>query len=95
MKKIKALLVIDMQKGSFTEATPRFDTDGVVSRINGLAQRLRAENQPVIFIQHDGTTNNEYIPKTTEWELLDGLETRANPSPTPALPKRERIAGPL
>lgn len=28
-------------------------------------------------------------------DLLDGLETRANPSPTPALPKRERIAGPL
>jgi nicotinamidase-related amidase len=26
-------------------------------------------------IQHDGTALNEYIPGTTDWELLDDLET--------------------
>ena len=30
-------MVIDMQKGSFTSKSPRFDTKGVVMRINELA----------------------------------------------------------
>ncbi len=41
MKNRKALLVIDMQKGSFTALTPRHDTDGVVQRINLMAEAFR------------------------------------------------------
>ncbi len=70
----KALLIIDMQKGSFTPKTPRFDTTGVVSRINALAKQFRETGLPVIFIQHDGTAMNEFIPNTNEWELLDDLK---------------------
>lgn len=70
----KALLIIDMQKGSFTPDTPRFDTDGVVNRINGLAQIFRKSKFPVIVIQHDGSSANEYVPNTREWELLDNIE---------------------
>lgn len=69
-----ALLIIDMQKGSFTAATPRHDTAGVVSRINDLANIFRAQNLPVIFIQHDGSKEQAFIPHTEEWELLDELE---------------------
>lgn len=68
-----ALLVIDMQKGSFTEKTPRYDTAGIVDRINQLSQIFRSSNLPVIFVQHDGTSFNEFVPNTTEWELLDEL----------------------
>ncbi|WP_020532159.1 cysteine hydrolase family protein [Flexithrix dorotheae] len=70
----KALLVIDMQKGSFTDETPRFDSAGVVRRINALAQKFRAVDLPVIFIQHDGSKWNAFVPNTTEWELLDELD---------------------
>ena len=70
----KALLIIDMQKGSFTPKTPRFNTRGVVNKINALAKLFRTKNLPVIFIQHDGTNMNEFIPNTTEWALLDDLE---------------------
>lgn len=69
-----ALLVIDMQKGSFTEKTPRFDTVGVVQRINELAAMQRKNNLPVIFIQHDGTGTGEFEKNTIEWELLDELK---------------------
>ena len=58
MEKRKALLVIDMQKGSFTSETPRFDSKGVIERINSLARIFRESNYPVIFIQHDGTKEN-------------------------------------
>ena len=70
----KALLIIDMQKGSFTAATPRFDTPGVVSRINEIAEAFRAANQPVIYIQHDGARYSEFVKGSQEWELLDELE---------------------
>ncbi len=76
MQKEKALLIIDMQKGSFTEQTPRFDTAGVVKRINALARVFRKLNYPVIFIQHDGSKENEFLPGTKEWELLDELDVK-------------------
>ena len=49
MENRKALLVIDMQKGSFTSETPRFDTNGVVKRINELAEMFRELNYPVFI----------------------------------------------
>ena len=73
----KVLLIIDMQKGSFTSETPRFDRNGVVNRINSLSTIFRKSRFPVIFIQHDGTKQNEFIPHSTEWELLDDLEVES------------------
>lgn len=74
----KALLVIDMQKGSFTEATPRYNTAGVVQIINSLAEAFRSNSLPVFFIQHDGTEMNEFVPHTADWEILDDLKTGAD-----------------
>lgn len=62
-----------MQKGSFTPKTPRFDTDGVVNRINALADLFRKSGFPIIYIQHDGTGTGEFTKNTSEWELLDVL----------------------
>ena len=73
MKNRKALLVIDMQKGSFTPKTPRFDTKGVVKRINELAEMFRELNYPVIYIQHDGTGTGEFEKNNMDWENLDDL----------------------
>lgn len=73
MKNRPALLIIDMQKGSFTTKTPRFDTNGVVKRINGLAKLFREFDFPVILIQHDGSGKGEFEKNTQEWELLDTL----------------------
>jgi len=73
MKNRKALLIIDMQKGSFTPLTPRYDTSGVVKRINLVADAFRSRSLPVFYIQHDGTACGEFVPHTAEWELLDEL----------------------
>lgn len=70
----KALLVIDMQKGSFTPETPRFDTDVVVDKINMLASAFRKEGSPVVFIQHDGTGSGSFEKYAPDWALLDELE---------------------
>jgi len=71
--KSSALLIIDMQKGSFTESTPRFDTDGVVHRMNALAEVYRTLKLPVVYIQHDGTGTGEFEKNASDWQLLDAL----------------------
>lgn len=73
MENRKALLVIDMQKGSFTSQTPRFDSEGVVRRINELAFIFRELSYPVIYIQHDGTGTGEFEKHSFDWENLDEL----------------------
>lgn len=70
----RGLLIIDMQKGSFTPATPRHDEKGVVDRINQLASLFRELKAPVVYIQHDGTGSGEFEKNATDWELLDDLE---------------------
>ena len=70
---MKALLVIDMQKGSFKPYPYRHDTLGTVERINKLTSAFRENNFPVIFIQHDGTIENWLLPGTEDWELLPEL----------------------
>lgn len=73
MKSRKSLVVIDMQKGSFTSKTPRFDTSGVVQRINELAELFRKMEYPVFFIQHDGTGSGNFEKNSEDWEILDEL----------------------
>lgn len=76
--KHKALLIIDMQKGSFTPKTPRYDTNGIIERINKIASFFRANNLPIIFIQHDGTGTGEFEKGSNAWENLDALEVKSN-----------------
>ena len=76
MKNRKVLLIIDMQKGSFTSETPRFDSDGVVKRMNELSELFHKAKLPVIYIQHDGTGTGEFEKNTLEWELLDTLNIK-------------------
>lgn len=47
------LLVVDMQVGLFEGHPPRWDTDGVIHRINVVARAVRAVGGMVVFIQHD------------------------------------------
>ncbi len=70
---MKALLIIDMQKGSFKPYSLRHDTLGTVDRINSLAAAFRQKSYPVIFIQHDGTKENCFFPNSEDWELLPEL----------------------
>ncbi|MDF2515762.1 MAG: cysteine hydrolase [Sphingobacterium sp.] len=62
-----------MQQGSFRPYTLRYDTKGVIDRINGLSQQFRKSGAPVIFIQHDSTKENCFLPGTEDWALLPEL----------------------
>lgn len=71
-----ALVVIDMQLGSFTPRAARHDSAGVVSRMNMLAGMVRSRNGLVVFVQQDGPPGDPHYPETPGWYLLPELEAR-------------------
>ncbi|MBI3707348.1 MAG: cysteine hydrolase [Proteobacteria bacterium] len=72
-----ALIVIDMQQGSFTSATPRYDADGLVKRLNRLADAVRSADGAVVFVQQDGPQGDPHHPDLPGWKLLPDLDVRA------------------
>jgi nicotinamidase-related amidase len=71
-----ALIIIDMQQGSFGPATPRHDADGLIGRLNRLACDVRARGGAVVFIQHDGPPGDPHHPDLPGWKLLTSLHAR-------------------
>lgn len=69
-----ALIIIDMQLGSFSPETPRYDSDAVIARINALAAKCRAAKDKVIFVQHDGPEGDPHHPNAPGWHLLPELD---------------------
>jgi nicotinamidase-related amidase len=69
-----ALIVIDMQVGSFGTGSKRYDVPGLVARLNALARRVRAHGGTVIFVQHDGPEGDPHHPSQPGWAILPELE---------------------
>ncbi|HEY9569158.1 MAG TPA: cysteine hydrolase family protein [Thalassobaculum sp.] len=74
----QALVIIDLQVGSFTPMTARHDAEGLVRRLNGLAGRVRAAGGAVVFVQHDGPEGDPHDPRHPGWRLLPGLDARSD-----------------
>ncbi|MGD9162609.1 MAG: isochorismatase family protein [Desulfobacteraceae bacterium] len=71
-----ALLVIDMQVGVFADETPRYDAEGVVSRINAIARTIRKNNGLVIFIRHNSPQGETLEPGSPGWQFLPTLKIK-------------------
>jgi nicotinamidase-related amidase len=69
----QALIIVDMQCGSFTAATPRHDTDGLVARLNDLADRVRAAGGLVVFVQHEGPEDDAHHPTKPDTTVRSAL----------------------
>jgi nicotinamidase-related amidase len=64
-----ALVVIDVQKGVVANATRR---DEVVRNISTLVDKARAEDVPVIWVQHN---SDDELPRGSEqWHYVDELQ---------------------
>lgn len=69
-----ALLVIDVQNGVVNGSYRR---DEVIAAINGLIDRARAEQVPVVWVQHN---SDEFPPGSAAWEYVPEL-VRADAEP--------------
>ncbi|NDV25526.1 cysteine hydrolase family protein [Desulfovibrio sp. JC010] len=71
---MKSLLIIDMQKALFA-AGNRYDTDGVISRVDLLTGKARDKNIPIIFVRHNSAEDGLAI-NSDGWQILDELDFR-------------------
>lgn len=70
---MKCLMIIDMQKGLFTEDNPRFNSEEVIQNIKILSACFRSNSFPVFYIQHNGMYEDDFKPNTREWEILEEI----------------------
>lgn len=70
---MKALLIIDMQLGSFSPYSTRFNTLNIIAKINQLSSSFRREKLQVLFIKHNGKKKNYLVPNTPEFDILPEL----------------------
>jgi len=67
-----ALLVIDVQNGVVADA---HDRDRVVANIGALVDRARAEDVPVVWVQH----SDDNLPRDSEsWRYVPELVRRGS-----------------
>lgn len=67
-----ALLVIDVQQGLCEGEHHPFDLAGVIARINQVSAQARGAGAPVIFIQHE--SSSDFLEFGTDaWQLARGL----------------------
>lgn len=73
-----AVLVIDVQRGVFETTPPPRDEQSVLENINQISTSARAAGAPVIFLQHDGDPNEQWLaPFTDEWRLHRALRVES------------------
>jgi len=72
-----ALIVIDLQQGSFGPQARRHDAVGLVARINEFGARVRSAGGSVVFVQHDGPPGDPHHPSAPGWHLLSDLRVEA------------------
>jgi nicotinamidase-related amidase len=68
-----ALIVVDMQAGLLA-GPPKHDLQGVIERINRLANMVRGHGGAVLWIQHCGRAGDDYEPGKPDWQLLPELQ---------------------
>ncbi|MCE7995254.1 MAG: cysteine hydrolase [Roseivirga sp.] len=72
----KALLIIDMQQGDFPPVKPRYQAELTIETIAQLVANFRSLDQPVVYIQHDGSAESVFMPGTSDWEIVSELTPR-------------------
>lgn len=74
MAAVEALIIIDMQVGMLAGERPPHDVDGVIQRINAVANAMRQAARPVMFIQHCGPTGDPFAQGEPGWHFLPAVE---------------------
>jgi len=69
---IKALLVIDVQKGLFNKTIPIYKADNLLNIINLLVGKAHDNDVPVIYIQHSNDTILAY--GSDDWHLHSDIK---------------------
>ncbi len=78
MSSKKCLLVIDVQLGMFNLSRPLYKSDSILSSIEQLIKKARAENSRIIFMQHCGSENSHFKKGSVGWNLHPAVKQETN-----------------
>lgn len=70
------LTVIDAQVGLLEGPTPAYGRREILARIRDLLAQARADNAPIIFVQHDDDPGGPLEPGSPGWQLHPDLPRR-------------------
>jgi nicotinamidase-related amidase len=73
-----ALIIVDMQRGSVCESSPKYDSARLIERLNLLSQRVRLAHGLVLYVQQDGPEGDDHFPGLPGWELLPELDVQVS-----------------
>ncbi|GGA29759.1 hypothetical protein GCM10011384_19110 [Psychrobacillus lasiicapitis] len=65
----KALLIIDVQNGTFQEGNVVFNGDRLLKKVNDLLKEARLTKTPVFYIQHNEPAGRALESGTEGWEI--------------------------
>ncbi|EST11013.1 cysteine hydrolase family protein [Sporolactobacillus laevolacticus] len=68
-----ALIIIDLQIGVQSEATPLYNLANVIDGVNQRIRLFRERNNPVIFVQHNDA---ELVLNSPSWQLFPELDCK-------------------
>ena len=68
-----ALVIIDVQKGMWSDGFAPHDDAGVLDRIAGLIAKARASGTPVLYVQHHGAGDHPFQPGKPGFPFHDAI----------------------
>ena len=71
-----ALLVIDLQRGMFSQEQAPHDGEAVLARVAGLLGRARERGLPVLHVRHDGGPGDPLERGTEGWDIHPAVAPR-------------------
>ena len=72
-----ALLIIDVQAGMFGEAELPYQSEQLLSNINHLLAQARANEIPIIYIQHGSQAGTPLEPGSAGWQIHPAIAPTA------------------
>lgn len=73
-----ALLVIDLQRGMFSQGQRPHDGEAVLARVAHLLGRARERGLPVLHVRHDGGPGDPLERGTDGWEIHPAVAPRGD-----------------
>ena len=71
--KNKALLIIDMQTGNFSESDPIYKGNELLGKVKKLIDKAHSKDQLVIFIQNNGGVGDPDEYRTPGWAIHSSI----------------------
>ncbi|MFX1513447.1 MAG: cysteine hydrolase family protein [Promethearchaeota archaeon] len=69
----RALLVIDMQEGNFSDPEPIYQGADLLTKVRSLIEKARSADVLIIYIQNCGETGDPDEPETSGWEIHSSI----------------------